>query len=279
MTELTRDGIIAAAKVAADTKGTKSLSRKDFERLTRIGNYHIYRHFPDGVWSEVVRLAGLEQHPMHNEPVSDEALLREFHTVASAIGRLPTWHQLGSQASFSPDTFRKRFGGLPGTREHYRVWLELHEPDSPLLATLRSSSGVRTAPAGDETEPSKNFGYQWPKRAGIQHGPPLSFRGLRHGPVNEQGVVYLFGMVSNELGFLVEAIHGPFPDCIAKRSIDGKGDRWQQVLIEFEYRSSNFREHNHDPNACDVIVCWEHDWPDCPLEVIELRSIIQQLLA
>jgi hypothetical protein len=277
MAELSRDDIIAAAKAAAVQNGTTTLSRNDFERLTRISQYHIYRHFPDGGWSEVVRLAGLNQHPLHHEAVSDEDLLREFHSVASRMGRVPTWHQLGSRASFSPDTFRKRFGGLSGMRERYRVWLEQHEPHSPLLAELRSNPAVRNAPTSGESELHQGRTIRWPKRAGTQYGPPMSFRGLRHAPVNEQGVVYLFGMVSDELGFLVEAVHGAFPDCIAKRAIDGKGDRWQQVLIEFEYRSSNFREHNHDPSACDVIVCWDHDWPDCPLEVIELRTVIRGL--
>jgi hypothetical protein len=28
---------------------------------------------------------------------------------------------------------------------------------------------------------------------------------------------------------------------------------------------------------CDIIVCWEHDWPDCPIEVIELRDVIRKL--
>jgi hypothetical protein len=32
------------------------------------------------------------------------------------------------------------------------------------------------------------------------YGQPLDFRGLRHEPVNEQGVVLLFGLVAKELG-------------------------------------------------------------------------------
>jgi hypothetical protein len=84
-------------------------------------------------------------------------------------------------------------------------------------------------------------------------------------------------MVSFELGFLVEAVHVSYPDCAAKRRVDRRRDRWQQVRIEFEYRSSHFRNHEHDLSECDVIVCWEHDWPDCPLEVIELRRVINEL--
>ncbi|MBX9788237.1 MAG: hypothetical protein K2Y37_04935 [Pirellulales bacterium] len=39
---------------------------------------------------------------------------------------------------------------------------------------------------------------------------------MRHAPINEQGVVYLFGMVSRELGFYIEAIQQGFPDCEGK---------------------------------------------------------------
>ncbi len=52
---------------------------------------------------------------------------------------------------------------------------------------------------------------------------------------------------------------------------------WVDVWIEFEFRSSHFKLHNHDPKECDIIVCWEHDWKDCPLEVIELKKEIEKL--
>jgi hypothetical protein len=34
-----------------------------------------------------------------------------------------------------------------------------------------------------------------------EYGAPIDFRGLRHAPLNEQGVVYLFALVAIELGF------------------------------------------------------------------------------
>lgn len=106
-------------------------------------------------------------------------------------------------------------------------------------------------------------------------GPPLNFRELRHEPTNELGVVYLFGMVAAELGFLVEGIARGYPDCDAKRLV--KGGLYEPTRIEFEFKSSDFERHGHDPSRCDVIVCWEDDWPDCPVEVIDLKSRIRQL--
>jgi hypothetical protein len=93
-------------------------------------------------------------------------------------------------------------------------------------------------------------------------------------------VVFLFGMVARELGYLVEAVQTGYPDCSeAKRQI-GPG-KWQRVRIEFEYESRNFRDHRHPVNGCDIIVCWRHNWPDClqNLEVLELRTVIKTLAA
>jgi hypothetical protein len=30
----------------------------------------------------------------------------------------------------------------------------------------------------------------------------------------------------------------------------------------------------HDLKGCDMIVCWEHNWPECPLEVLELKQYL-----
>jgi hypothetical protein len=104
----------------------------------------------------------------------------------------------------------------------------------------------------------------------LVYGAPLSLPSLAHAPVNENGVIYLFGILAERMGFRVESIHGGYPDCEAKRLV--APGRWQRVLIEFEFLSRNFKEHEHDPDLCDIIVCWRHNWIQCPknLEVIEL---------
>lgn len=106
-------------------------------------------------------------------------------------------------------------------------------------------------------------------------GLPLNFRGLVYGPINEQGVIYLFGLIANDLNIRVESIQQGYPDCTAIRYI-GKG-KWERINIEFEFKSSNF---DHDPDKCDVLVCWEDDLEEGKrdslkgLEIIELKSII-----
>lgn len=104
-------------------------------------------------------------------------------------------------------------------------------------------------------------------------GSLINFRGLVYAPINENGVIFLFGKVVEDFNMYIEEIKPGFPDCIARRFV-GKG--WERVRIEFEYQSKNFFQHGHDKNDCDIIVCWEHNWEDCPLEVIELKSEIQR---
>ena len=104
-------------------------------------------------------------------------------------------------------------------------------------------------------------------------GDPLEGQGPLHcAPTNEQGVVLLFGKLAEKLGFFVIGLQSAFPDCSALRRI--APGHWQLVTVEFEYESKNFQIHGHDPAGCDVIVCWEHNWKECPenLEVIALKE-------
>lgn len=106
-------------------------------------------------------------------------------------------------------------------------------------------------------------------------GDLINFRGLVYGPTNENGVIFLFSKITEDLDMVIEEIKPGFPDCIGRRST--RKGRWERVRIEFEYKSSNFKKPKHNPAGCDIIICWEHDWRDCPLEVIELREVIKSL--
>jgi hypothetical protein len=77
--------------------------------------------------------------------------------------------------------------------------------------------------------------------------------------------------MTERLGFLVLRVQTGFPDCEAMRVVGG---RLRPVKIEFELESRNFLRHMHDPAGCDLIICWEHNWPECPIEVIELSALI-----
>ncbi len=105
-------------------------------------------------------------------------------------------------------------------------------------------------------------------------GDLIDFRGLVYSPVNENGVIFLFGKVVEDLNMYVEEVKPGFPDCVGRR-FTGKG--WERVYVEFEHKSLNFKTHGHDVDECDMIICWEHNWTECPLEVIELKEVIKGL--
>ncbi|MFC1485719.1 hypothetical protein ACFL55_01670 [Candidatus Latescibacterota bacterium] len=111
-------------------------------------------------------------------------------------------------------------------------------------------------------------------------GSLINFRGLVYSPINEQGVVFLFGRVLEDLNLYIEEIRIKYPDCVARR-YTGKG--WERVYIEFEYQASNFIQHSHDPDECNIIVCWEDDLSSVDrtklkgIEIIELKSLIDEL--
>ena len=100
------------------------------------------------------------------------------------------------------------------------------------------------------------------------YGPLMNPSPLAHGPTNEMGVLFLFGTVAAQLGFVVTWVRSEFPDCEAMILVGP--EKWQRIRIEFEYESRNFLKHMHDAKECDLIVCWRHNWPECPVEVLEL---------
>ena len=90
-------------------------------------------------------------------------------------------------------------------------------------------------------------------------------------PKNENGLVYVFALVAERLGFEVESVQAGFPDCRA--TLGGK-----RLRIEFEYLSRRFDRHGHNARRCDLVICWKHDWPAMPagLAVLDLSKLFGQ---
>ena len=188
---------------------------------------------------------------------SKQQIVDSIAAVARILGRAPTQVEFVSRAKISRRTVLKAF----------RTWNE-----------AVSAAGLRPHRAEmptKDTEKQRNWVRPFGKR--VTYGAHLDFSGLRHEPVNEQGVVLLFGMLAKKLGYVVEAVQTGFPDCEAERRISA--ERWERVAIEFEFESRNFRDHGHPVDGCDVIVCWRHNWEECPahIEIVELSSAIESL--
>ncbi|MGI9296783.1 MAG: hypothetical protein ACR2QC_02660 [Gammaproteobacteria bacterium] len=141
----------------------------------------------------------------------------------------------------------------------------------PALASF--SEAASESESLDSVKRSKKKG-----RVDAITGEPINYRGLVYAPINEMGVVLLFGMLYNELGMIVESVQTSFPDAVVRR-FNGRG--WVKESVEFEYESANFRAHGHPPEECDMIVCWRHNWRGCPtdVEVCELSRFVRELPA
>ena len=255
-------------------------SRSEFISHSGISEYQVLKHFPS--WREAVRAAGLDPHST-NVTLDPSILLEDWGILVRRIRRIPTRDQYKREGNYSSGTFEKKFGPWSTIPSHFKKFAELHQEWADVIALLPSEVG-RIRPEISIYKPEiststpiviKQPYCKFDDRP--TYGNPIDFRGLRHEPVNENGVVFLFGMVARELGYLVEAVQAGYPDCEAKRQISA--GKWQRVRIEFEYESRNFRDHGHSPDGCDLIVCWRHNWAECPasLEVVELCNIIRTL--
>ena len=200
--------------------------------------------------------------------------------MARRLGRIPTITYYDRHSRYSVRPLLNRFGNWRSVHLGLRVYAEQSglAADWKDVLDLVSAHLERQEERARMTKPVKPDPIQIrPNRSRIwtdrpTFGPPLVPAALAHGPTNESGVVYLFGMLAGSLGFVVTHIQTEFPDCEAMREVEK--DRWHRVRIEFEYESRNFLKHYHRVEDCDVIVCWTHNWQDCPLDVVELRSVV-----
>jgi len=251
-------------------------SRSEFLSLAGISEHQVSLCFP--TWNDAVKAAGLAP-SVSNVRLKDGELLKDWADVVRKNRALPSRRAYRRLGQYDPKTFQ-RFGPWPSLPEAFRHFAEGKPECADVLALLPAPATKRqharpSQYAARSSSPTKLQHASLRNRA--TYGNPMHFRGLRHEPVNEQGVVLLFGMLANELGYMVEAVHSGFPDCEAKRQFAPQ--RWQRVRIEFEFESRNFRDHGHPFDGCDVIVCWRHNWDDCPnhIEILELSAAIKSL--
>lgn len=247
----TQEDLVARLQELATRLGRRDLSLREFHAATGISPHHVVR--AAGTYGALRAAAGLEPPP--NVRLDNDTLLRALRDACLKAGGVPRRSHAERFGAHSKPSYAQRWGDWRGTLRALRAWVEANDPAFPYIAALPPND-PRPAP-------------QRPRRIpGAAFGAPLHFGPLMHEPTNEQGVLLLFGLLATPLGFAIERVGPSFPDCEAKQRVTGG---WRRVRIEFEYQSRNFEKHGHDAQGCDLIVCWEHNWPDAPLEVLELK--------
>jgi hypothetical protein len=225
-----------------------------------------------GTLRQALRECKLERASGHRK-VEMENLFHDWARVARSLKKLPTMKEYGRLGQYSVRPLRTRFVSwnyVPTGLKKFAEGSGLAEQWKDVLALVKDTR---------EPQPTSPLTFAGPFAQTMPgqptYGTPIHCGALVFAPTNEFGVLFLFGAIADRLGFLVLRVQAEFPDIEALRMV-GR-DKLQRVRVELEQESRNFLKHGHDPNGCDLIVCWEHNWDECPLEVIELRKEIAKI--
>lgn len=268
---ISREQIIGAVVSLQATLG-RSPRKIEFHRRTHITHRQLEHHFD--AWNEFLAAANL---PLNRITCTSEPkLLDDWGSVTRKLGRCPSRDEYAANGAYPRHSVKRHF---PSWADVGRAFFARSADDPQwhdVIKIIRDREDRGTRPWMIHPKiqiPVKPFSSS--ATSNIAYGEPLDFKFLRNAPTNEAGVVYLFGCLAPRLGFIVEAVQPGFPDCEAKRK-DAEG-KLRRLRIEFEFESKNFLLHKHDLTACDIIVCWRHNWPECPLEVIDLSTELENL--
>src|SRR5258708_5955291 len=227
------------------------------------------KHFPST--NDAYRQAGLDLVAAGRD-VHPQDLLLDWAAVARKLGHLPSSVDYERDGAFSYASLSvrwRRWAEVP------RVFREQAEQDPAFSGWTDVIEMIDAHLADQKTRILKKQPNLL--RGRVVYGTLLGLPGVAHEPMDETGVILIFGIMAHRLGFTVLRTQQAFPDCEALREY--RPGCWQRVAIEFEFESRNFLRHGHKASDCDIIVCWCHNWDDIPkgLEVIELSKVVRTM--
>jgi hypothetical protein len=248
-------------------------SRRDLRRL-RISEAALYKHF--GGLKGALEKAGLRPSGSGFRQ-QESAVLLDWARVARKLGKIPTVTEYESRGRFSDMPFHTRYGNWTSVPDAFLRFARKEKIQGKWEDVLgmigegaRKNSGSKVRCSHQRTRKQDIFQDR------PLYGPLMNLPEMVHEPLNELGVVFAFGLVARQLGFSVLRFQSAFPDCEALREV--VRGQLQRMKLEFEYESRNFLRHGHRLDGCDAIVCWKHNWKECPLEVIELSKVFHRLI-
>jgi hypothetical protein len=220
----TREEIIKAWKKADDiaaAKGEKPVGANEVAVSMDTSEYWIWKRFAGYSVTDMKRQHGIRLSPQEIHR-TDHELLSTFDKMVTSHKGIPGWIVIMDESGIPESTWKKKLGGRKGCSKEdvlrkYLEWLKANKPESPNLEIVTRilqspSDNVDASEAPPKSREMKTPTYQ--KMAARVYGRPLHFGNLTYEPTNEQGVVFLFGIVSKYLGFdSIEYLGTEFPDC------------------------------------------------------------------
>lgn len=224
-----------------------------------------------GSYGRAVRACGLEH--ACGVPVSMDVLFQEWASLTRRLKRVPMMYEFAKEGSHTCKPLVERHKGwskVPAAmlRHMQKKGIKAQWKDVVEAVRRNRKRSRRWRPTGLPRRPRRQVKLL---KGRPVFGPPMVQSGMLCGPENENGVLVLFGMWAWRLGFAIKKVRPAFPDIIALRKIDEQ--TWQEVRVEVEHESRNFLRHKHSVHGADLIVCWIHNWPECPVEVVELSKV------
>jgi hypothetical protein len=208
-----------------------------------------------------------------------ESLFQDWAETTRKLGKCPTITEYELNAKYSIRPLVRRYNGWKMVAAGMRTYIE----EQHLEVQWKDVLDI----IAEEYRPKKEVArtlaktIPWMTEPKVLHDRPIyglpMFWPFSFAPINEQGVLFVFGAVAQDLGLCITHVQTGFPDVEAMRIVGP--NKCQRVLYELEYESRNFLAHGHSVHECDGIVCWINNWPDCPVEVIELRKVVEELRA
>ena len=271
---MTKEEMISLMKKLAAEQGEAPTLMK-FLETGKLTSRAFRKQF--ATYNDALEQAGLKRQGA-GHPVPMKTLFEDWARVVRRLGKIPTVSEYDRFGKHCAKPFQLRFGGWPQVPTALQVFAEkegLTEEWKDVMEVV-SAYQERTLGVALTSETRE----AWSSRTRVFedkpiYGPPLVPPALAHAPTNEMGVVFMFGMLAERLKFVVTRLQSDFPDCEAMHEMEP--DVWQRLRIEFEYESRNFLKHMHPPTGCDLIVCWVHNWRECPLPVLELKREVQKV--
>ena len=272
---MTKEEVMAAIKGCAERLG-HAPSLEELLNRTKVKRCEVRRLF--GTFKAALEACGLERTGSGYD-LRLEDIFQNWAAVVRRLGKLPSVAEYQLHGNQCAKPAMRHFGVwayVPAGMLQYARERGMEEQWKDVLELTAEQLAAGLSKARN----SRWTGMPLPPRPRILDGEPIYGAPnvdspLLLTPTNEQEVIFLFGAVARKLGFAVLKIQTQYPDGEALREIEP--GRWQRIWIEFEYESRNFLRHGHSAERCHVIVCWRHNWPECPVEVIELSKLAADL--
>jgi hypothetical protein len=271
---VSREEIIIAMKECAAKLG-RPPGADEFRVTMAVRRHLIRKHF--STYTQLLTECGLERHGS-GKALTLESMFKDWAGVVRSLGKIPTAADYDRHGAHSYRPFMSRYGywkEVPWGMLAYMVEKGLGGEWQDVQKIIADHLRMPLEEATKYKLPSERTFRPRIMADRPIYGLPLLQEPLTFAPTNEAGVLAAFACYARELGFTILRLQAAFPDCEALREVGPH--KGQRVLIELEYESRNFLEHQHPVNGCDLIVCWINNWPDCPLEVIELSSVLRDL--